>query len=173
MRITRTTKSPVITKENTAAGPAALMTTPLPTKRPAPMTPPSAIIVMCRCFKLRRRAGPIVPMLTGEWKGRGEISRRYGKIHSQPQGTSMFRYFENLVPPYPDAAPPELPRGFFAFLWACARGARRYIAAMTLLTAAIGVFEALLFSILGRVVDLLAKVEPSRLWIEQRAHILL
>jgi ATP-binding cassette, subfamily B, multidrug efflux pump len=85
----------------------------------------------------------------------------------------MFRYFESLVAPYPDAVPPALPRGFFAFLWACARGARRYIAAMTLLTAAIGVFEALLFSILGRVVDWLAKVEPSRLWTEQRAHLLL
>jgi ATP-binding cassette, subfamily B, multidrug efflux pump len=85
----------------------------------------------------------------------------------------MFRYFENLVSPYPDAAPPALPRGFFAFLWACARGTRRYIAAMTLLTAVIGVFEALLFSILGRVVDWLAKVEPSRLWTEQRAHLLL
>ena len=85
----------------------------------------------------------------------------------------MFRYFEQLVSPYPDAAPPVLPRGFFAFLWACARGARRYIAAMTLLTAVIGVFEALLFSFLGRIVDWLAKVEPSRLWTEQRAHLLL
>ena len=85
----------------------------------------------------------------------------------------MFRYFEKLVSPYPDGAPPPLPRGFFAFLWACARGARRYIAAMTLLTAAIGVFEALLFSILGRVVDWLAKVEPSRLWAEQRGHLVL
>jgi ATP-binding cassette subfamily B multidrug efflux pump len=50
---------------------------------------------------------------------------------------------------------------------------RRYIAAMTLFTALIGVFEALLFSILGRVVDWLAKVQPSRLWAEQRAHLLL
>jgi ATP-binding cassette subfamily B multidrug efflux pump len=66
-----------------------------------------------------------------------------------------------------------LPRGFFAFLWACARGMRRYIAAMTLFTALIGVFEALLFSILGRVVDWLAKVQPSRLWAEQRGHLLL
>ena len=85
----------------------------------------------------------------------------------------MFRYFENLVAPYPDAAPPPLPRGFFAFLWACARGMRRYIAAMTLFTAVIGVFEALLFSVLGRVVDWLAKVQPSRLWAEQRGHLLL
>jgi ATP-binding cassette subfamily B multidrug efflux pump len=85
----------------------------------------------------------------------------------------MFRYFENLVSPYPNAPPPALPHGFFAFLWACARGVRRYIAAMTLCTAVIGVFEALLFSVLGRVVDWLSKVEPSRLWTEQRGHLLL
>jgi ATP-binding cassette subfamily B multidrug efflux pump len=85
----------------------------------------------------------------------------------------LFRYFENLVPPYPETPPPPLPRGFFAFLWACARGVRRYIAAMTLFTALIGVFEALLFSFLGRVVDWLAKVQPSQLWTEQRTHLLL
>jgi ATP-binding cassette subfamily B multidrug efflux pump len=86
---------------------------------------------------------------------------------------ALFRYFENLVSPYPDAPPPALPRGFFAFLWACARGVRRYIAAMTLFTAVIGVFEAWLFSVLGRVVDWLAKVQPSHLWTEQRGHLLL
>jgi ATP-binding cassette, subfamily B, multidrug efflux pump len=85
----------------------------------------------------------------------------------------LFRYFENLVSPYPNTPPPPLPHGFFAFLWACARGVRRYIAAMTLCTAVIGVFEALLFSFLGRVVDWLAKVEPSRLWTEQRRHLML
>jgi len=85
----------------------------------------------------------------------------------------LFQYFEKLVSPYPDTPPPALPHGFFAFLWACARGARRYIAAMTLCTAVIGVFEALLFSMLGHVVDWLAKVEPSRLWTEQRGHLLL
>jgi ATP-binding cassette subfamily B multidrug efflux pump len=86
---------------------------------------------------------------------------------------SLFRYFENLVSPYPDAPPPALPRGFFAFLWACARGVRRYIAAMTLFTAVIGVFEAWLFSVLGRLVDWLAKVQPAQLWTEQRGHLFL
>jgi ATP-binding cassette subfamily B multidrug efflux pump len=85
----------------------------------------------------------------------------------------LFRYFENLVSPYPDTEPPPLPRRFFAFLWACAGGVRRYIAAMTLFTAVIGVFEALLFGMLGRVVDWLAKVAPSQLWTLQRAHLLL
>jgi ATP-binding cassette subfamily B multidrug efflux pump len=92
-------------------------------------------------------------------------------LSQEPQ--ALFRFFEKLVPPYPGAAPPLLPRGFFAFLWACARGVRRYIAAMTLCTALIGVFEALLFSVLGRIVDWLAKVQPSRLWAEQRGHLLL
>ncbi len=85
----------------------------------------------------------------------------------------MFRYFENLVSPYPNAPPPPLPQGFFAFLWACARGVRRYIAAMTLFTAVIGVFEALLFGFLGRVVDWLAKIPPARLWAEQKGPLLL
>jgi ATP-binding cassette subfamily B multidrug efflux pump len=85
----------------------------------------------------------------------------------------LFRYFENLVSPYPDAPPPALPSGFFAFLWACARGVRRYIAAMTLFTGVIGVFEAWLFSVLGRVVDWLAKVQPSQLWTAQRGHLIL
>src|SRR5882757_9285156 len=86
-------------------------------------------------------------------------------------GASMFRFFEKLVSPYPQGAAQPLPQAFFPFLWACAAGARRYIASMTLLTAAIGVFEALLFSMLGRVVDWLAKVQPSRLWAEQRLHL--
>jgi ATP-binding cassette, subfamily B, multidrug efflux pump len=85
----------------------------------------------------------------------------------------MFSLFEKLVSPYPNGPPVTLPQGFFPFLWACARGARRYIASMTLLTGAIGIFEALLFSMLGRVVDWLAKVQPSRLWTEQRLHLLL
>ncbi len=85
----------------------------------------------------------------------------------------MFRYFEKLVPPYPQAAAPQLPKRFFPFLWACARGARRFIVGMTLCTAVIGVFEALLFSMLGHIVDWLAKVAPSRLWIEQRNHLIL
>src|SRR3984893_13225259 len=54
MRITSTTSVPVRAKEITAAGPAAPMTTPLPTNRPAPITPPSAIICMCRRRSERR-----------------------------------------------------------------------------------------------------------------------
>jgi ATP-binding cassette subfamily B multidrug efflux pump len=78
----------------------------------------------------------------------------------------VFRAFERLVHPYPDGEPAPPPRGLLAFVWHCTQGMRPYIAVMTLATAVIGAFEALLFAFLGRVVDWLAKVEPARLWIE-------
>jgi ATP-binding cassette, subfamily B, multidrug efflux pump len=85
----------------------------------------------------------------------------------------MFRIFERLVHPYPDAVPATPPNGFFAFLWASTRGTRPYIFAMTLLTASIGVFEAMLFSMLGQIVDWLAKVAPADLWTQHRSTLLL
>ncbi|MFP5398138.1 MAG: ABC transporter ATP-binding protein [Gammaproteobacteria bacterium] len=85
----------------------------------------------------------------------------------------MFRSFERLVQPYPDAVPSAPPRGFFAFLWACAEGMRPLILGMTLLTALIGAFEALLFAMLGRVVDWLGAATPATLWAEHRASLLL
>ncbi|MDQ1310934.1 MAG: transporter ATP-binding protein, partial [Pseudomonadota bacterium] len=87
--------------------------------------------------------------------------------------TCLFRWFENRVTPYPEFAPEAPPKNFFAFLWACSEGLRPYILAMTLCTAVIGAFEALLFAMLGRVVDWLAAVEPARLWTEQRGSLLL
>ncbi|MEH3086463.1 MAG: ABC transporter ATP-binding protein [Xylophilus ampelinus] len=84
----------------------------------------------------------------------------------------MFRAFENLVSPYPDAPPERPPRSFAAFVWACTRGTRGYIAAITLLTAAIGAFEALFFAMLGRIVDWLGTTTPERLWPENRATLL-
>ena len=86
---------------------------------------------------------------------------------------SVFIWFERLIHPYPDAPPAPAPRGFFPFLWECTRGLRRYILAMTLLTAVIGAFEALLFSMMGHIVDWLAATAPSRLWTEQRGTLLL
>ncbi|THF61213.1 ABC transporter ATP-binding protein [Pseudothauera rhizosphaerae] len=85
----------------------------------------------------------------------------------------MFRWFENRVDPYPEAQPAIAPRGFFAFLWAGTEGMRPFIAGMTLLTAVIGAFEALLFAMLGKVVDWLAEVEPARLWAEEGGKLLL
>ena len=48
-----------------------------------------------------------------------------------------------------------------------------FLLMMTLCTAAIGVFEAFLFSMLGQVVDWLGKTEPAALWSTQRGNLLL
>ena len=76
----------------------------------------------------------------------------------------MFAFFEKLVEPYPDDAAAPPPAGFVGFVWSCSHGLRRYIALMTLLTAAIGAFEALLFAALGRIVDALGAVVPATLF---------
>ena len=85
----------------------------------------------------------------------------------------VWSVFEKWVSPYPESAPVTPPKGFFAFLWVCSQGVRRYVLAMTLLTATIGAFEALLFSMLGQIVDWLSQVKPTDLWHTQKNHLLL
>jgi len=85
----------------------------------------------------------------------------------------VFGAFEKLLHPYPDAAPTPPPKGLLPFLWHSTRGLRPWLLAMTLLTAGIGAFEALLFSMLGRIVDWLAAVAPARLWAEQGGTLML
>jgi ATP-binding cassette subfamily B multidrug efflux pump len=85
----------------------------------------------------------------------------------------VLRWFESLLTPYPEGAPETPPAGFFAFLWACSQGMRPFILGMTLCTAVIGAFEALLFAMMGRIVDWLATVAPSQLWVEERGTLLL
>ncbi|MFN7220932.1 MAG: ABC transporter ATP-binding protein [Burkholderiales bacterium] len=85
----------------------------------------------------------------------------------------MFSFFEKLVHPYPEDKPQATPDQFWAFMWEATRGLRPYMLMMTLCTAAIGVFEAFLFSMLGQVVDWLAKTSPANLWTEQRSNLLI
>lgn len=81
--------------------------------------------------------------------------------------------FEALVNPYPEAIPEPPPRRLLPFLWACTRGLRPYLLGMTLLTAVIGAFEALLFGMLGQVVDWLAELPPGQLWEQRQSSLLL
>lgn len=85
----------------------------------------------------------------------------------------MLKWFESWVHPYPDAQPLPPPKAFFAFLWSCTAGLRPYLLMMTLLTAGIGVFEALLFGMMSRIVDALAVVPPAGLWADQGVYLLL
>ena len=85
----------------------------------------------------------------------------------------MLKWFEQRVDPFPEAPPAAPPRGFAAFVWSCTQGLRPYLLGMTLLTAVIGAFEALLFAMMGRIVDWLASVAPARLWIQEGPTLLL
>ena len=85
----------------------------------------------------------------------------------------MFNYFEKVIYPYPDTTDRIPPKGFLAFIWEATNGVRRYLVAMTLLTASIGAFEALLFAILGKIVDWLSQIPPSLLWQQERYTLLL
>jgi ATP-binding cassette, subfamily B, multidrug efflux pump len=76
----------------------------------------------------------------------------------------LFKFFERLVDAYPDAAPSHYPPTFFAFIWACTRGARWPLLAIVLLAAVIGAFEALLFAFMGQIVDWLGGIKPGELW---------
>ena len=84
----------------------------------------------------------------------------------------MFKYFESRLPPYPPAEPHLPPKDFMAFVWDGTRGLRGYVVAMAALSAAIAVFEALLFAVLGHVVDWLSTVAPHALWAEHKGAIL-
>lgn len=85
----------------------------------------------------------------------------------------MFSWFERRVDPYPDAPPAQPPAGFFPFVWHCTRGMRGLILCVIGLTAIIGAFEALLFAMLGSVVDWLSRVSPAVLWQQERGNLLL
>jgi ATP-binding cassette subfamily B multidrug efflux pump len=85
----------------------------------------------------------------------------------------LFSWFEKRVDPYPDTPPPQPPQGFFAFVWSATAGMRPLILGMTLLTALFGAFEALLFAMLGSVVDWLSQTAPAELWAKEKGNLLL
>ncbi|MCE9633391.1 MAG: ABC transporter ATP-binding protein/permease [Methylophilales bacterium] len=85
----------------------------------------------------------------------------------------MYGWFEKLLSSFPDATPLTPPRRFWAFAWSCTQGLRGFMLGMTLLTAVIGAFEALLFAMMGRVVDWLSHLSPELLWSQERNHLML
>ena len=85
----------------------------------------------------------------------------------------MFSWFEKKINPFPEETIPVPSCAFFPFVWSATKGVRLHIVVMGLLAALVGVFEAVLFAILGKVVDWLAVVEPSRLWIDEGGTLLL
>ncbi|HEV7291647.1 MAG TPA: ABC transporter ATP-binding protein [Devosia sp.] len=73
----------------------------------------------------------------------------------------MLRWFEQRLDPYPLQEPAQPPKGLLAFCLYFSDGAKRYLAAMTILGAAIAVLEIMLFGFLGSIVDWLSAANPE------------
>ncbi|MDB5912842.1 MAG: putative type multidrug transport system, ATP-binding and permease component, partial [Ramlibacter sp.] len=83
----------------------------------------------------------------------------------------MYRLFEKLLHPYPEAEPPQLPKSFFSFVWACTAGLRGYLVMLAVLSAAISCWDAWLFSVLGHVIDWISNTPREQLWDQERSTI--
>ena len=74
----------------------------------------------------------------------------------------MFKWFENLVNPFPAPLVTAPPKQFWPFAWACTEGLRGFIVLMSICTALIGAFEAWLYALLGNLVDWLGRPQVDR-----------
>ncbi|MBC7698499.1 MAG: ABC transporter ATP-binding protein [Bacteroidia bacterium] len=84
----------------------------------------------------------------------------------------MLHWFENLLNPFPTREIGSPPASLWQFLWASTRGMRPYLLGMTIFTGLIGAFEALLFAMMGKVVDWLALIPPTELWAREGQHLI-
>lgn len=73
----------------------------------------------------------------------------------------MFRFFEKLVSPFPPEHPSQPPATLFAFCRHYTKGIERYLLIMALFCAAVAVSEAMLYGVLGKVVDWLSINDPA------------
>ncbi|PNK60635.1 ABC transporter ATP-binding protein [Psychrobacter sp. FDAARGOS_221] len=83
----------------------------------------------------------------------------------------LFTFFENRLPAFPDNKIPLPKDGLFKFLWACTYGLRGWLLLFMILTAGVGVYEAMLFAWIGEVVDWLGMYTPQTLWAEKSSSI--
>ncbi|WP_367106717.1 ABC transporter ATP-binding protein [uncultured Psychrobacter sp.] len=88
---------------------------------------------------------------------------------------ALFRFFENRLPAFPET-PMMLPSprdGLLKFLWACTKGLRGWLLLFMILSAGIGVYEAVLFAWIGDIVNWLGLYTPQTLWSEKGDMLLL
>ncbi|OAM30083.1 multidrug ABC transporter ATP-binding protein [Eikenella longinqua] len=79
----------------------------------------------------------------------------------------LFSWFESRIDPYPAGAPQTPRSGLFGFIWSNLEGVRGWLALLALLTAGIGIAEALLFQFMGKIVDWLGRYTPATLFTEK------
>ena len=85
----------------------------------------------------------------------------------------MYKWFQQLAKPFPDHLITTPPKNFWQFAWDCTEGMRPYLLGMTIFTGLIGAFEALLFAMMGKVVDWLSDIPPQQLWQQEGTHLII
>lgn len=88
---------------------------------------------------------------------------------------ALFRFFENRLPAFP-STPMPLPSpndGMLKFMWACTQGLRGWLLLFMILSAGIGIYEAMLFAWVGNIVDWLGTYTPQAFWTEKGDMLLL
>ena len=73
----------------------------------------------------------------------------------------MFGFFERLVDPFPAQKPQRPPKGLYEFCRYYTRGMEPWLLVMAGLTVVTAVSEAMLYAILGQIVDWLASSDPT------------
>jgi ATP-binding cassette subfamily B multidrug efflux pump len=73
----------------------------------------------------------------------------------------MLSWFEARIDPYPLAAPSQPPKKMLPFFLFYVKGAKRWLAVMTVMTALIALSEVTLFGFLGHVVDWLGNADRA------------
>ena len=79
----------------------------------------------------------------------------------------IFNWFESRVEAYPEAVPLSPKKGLLPFVRSGMDGVRKWIAVLAVMTAGIGIMEALLFQFMGKVVDWLGRYTPETLFAEK------
>lgn len=73
----------------------------------------------------------------------------------------MFGFFERLIDPYPPEHPSEPPKGLFQFCRHYVRGIEIHLVILGVLTTCLAISEAMLYGVLGQLVDWLAERETT------------
>ncbi|HHW7567041.1 TPA: ABC transporter ATP-binding protein [Mannheimia haemolytica] len=79
----------------------------------------------------------------------------------------LFQWFEARVETYPNEMPRTPKSGLIPFIYDATKGMRFYILLLTVLVAAVGIIEAVLFRFMGDLVDWVNKYSPTELWAEK------
>ncbi|MDA9090812.1 ABC transporter ATP-binding protein/permease [Porticoccaceae bacterium] len=84
----------------------------------------------------------------------------------------MFGFFERLINPFPAQKPQRPPKGLYEFCRYYTRGMEPWLLVMAGLTVVTAVSEAMLYAILGQIVDWLASSDPTTFFEESWLQLL-